>query len=61
MVTPTFNTAITVGDAIESVLANEYPRLDYLVVDRVSRDDTGSIARGYKPRVRVLEAETYPS
>jgi glycosyltransferase involved in cell wall biosynthesis len=43
-----------VASAIESVLDQEYPRLEYIVVDGGSTDATAEIARGYGRRVRLV-------
>jgi glycosyltransferase involved in cell wall biosynthesis len=54
IVTPSFNQGAFIGAAIESVLAQDYPRLEYLVVDAGSTDTTLDLLRSYGDRVRWL-------
>ncbi len=54
VVTPSFNTGPFVGDAVRSVLAQDYPRLDYLVMDGASTDGTLQVLRDFKDRVRWI-------
>ena len=54
LVTPACNSESTIAVTIESVLRNDYPHLDYLIVDGKSKDNTLAIARRYVPQVRIL-------
>src|SRR5690606_11807304 len=58
IIAPCFNEAETVGDTLRSLLSLEYPadKLEVLVVDDGSTDDTYDIAREFArdPRVRVF-------
>jgi GalNAc5-diNAcBac-PP-undecaprenol beta-1,3-glucosyltransferase len=54
VVIPTYNRASLVGRAIESVLAQDWPDIDVIVVDDVSPDDTESVVRRRYPQVRYL-------
>ena len=54
VVIPAYNCAAYLPRAIESVLAQDYPHLECLVVDDGSRDDTAAVAGRYAPRVRVI-------
>jgi glycosyltransferase involved in cell wall biosynthesis len=54
IVTPAFNAGLFLRETIDSVLAEDYPALDYVVVDDGSTDDTAAIAFSYGDRVRVL-------
>jgi len=47
IVTSSLNSAATVRDAIESVLAQDYPYIEYIVVDGASQDDTMQIVGEY--------------
>ena len=49
IITVTFNSASTVRDAIESVLKQTYPNIEYLIIDGASKDETVSIIREYEP------------
>ena len=50
IVTVTYNSASTLRDTIESVLAQTYKNIEYIVVDGLSKDDTMDIVREYEPR-----------
>ncbi len=52
IVTPSFNQGEFISDAIESVLAQDYPRIEYVVMDGGSTDSTLDVLRGYGDRVR---------
>jgi glycosyltransferase involved in cell wall biosynthesis/SAM-dependent methyltransferase/ADP-heptose:LPS heptosyltransferase len=45
MVTPAFNAAATITDTIESVLRQDYPDLEYIIVDGGSTDGTPDIVK----------------
>jgi len=53
IVTPVFNGAAFIDQAIRSVLTQYYPNLEYIVVDGGSTDDTVKIASAYSERVIV--------
>jgi glycosyltransferase involved in cell wall biosynthesis len=57
VVTPTFNAGRFLRESIESVLGQEYPNIEYLVVDSHSTDDTQDILRGYAGRLRTIQAD----
>jgi glycosyltransferase involved in cell wall biosynthesis len=54
ILTPSFNQGTFIADAIESVLSQDYPHIEYLVVDGGSRDSTLDVLRRYNRRVRWL-------
>jgi glycosyltransferase involved in cell wall biosynthesis len=52
IVTPTYNQAPFLRETIESVLSQDYPRIEYLVIDDGSTDETREILRGYSGRLK---------
>jgi glycosyltransferase involved in cell wall biosynthesis len=58
VITVTYNSAAYVRDTIESVLAQTYTNIEYIIVDDLSSDDTWSIIQGYKdPRIKAYRNE----
>lgn len=56
-VIPAFNAEDYVGDAIDSVLAQTYGEVECVVVDDGSTDTTAAVARGFGPRVHLVQQE----
>ncbi|HEY8770845.1 MAG TPA: glycosyltransferase, partial [Thermoleophilaceae bacterium] len=54
VVTPTLQMSRFLRDTIESVLGQDYPRLEYLVMDGGSTDGTVDVLRGYGDRLRFV-------
>ena len=54
VVTVCLNAAKTIERTIDSVLAQNYPKLDYLVLDGGSTDGTLDILRGYGDRITFV-------
>jgi glycosyltransferase involved in cell wall biosynthesis len=52
LITPSYNAAGYLGAAIESVLEQDYPGIEYLVMDGGSTDSTVELLRSYGDRVR---------
>ena len=52
IITVCYNSAATIRKAIESVLNQTYPNIEYTVVDGLSTDDTVEIARSYEAAFR---------
>ena len=47
IITSCFNRATTIGDAIESVMSQDYPDIEYIIVDGASKDGTLDVLRRY--------------
>lgn len=57
VVTAVFNGEKTISQAIESVLSQNYPAVESVVIDGASRDATLSILEPYRPRLGKLISE----
>src|ERR1041385_7984579 len=53
VVTPTYNQASFVRDTIESVLSQDYPAIEYQIIDDGSTDETPRILEEYAGRARI--------
>jgi GT2 family glycosyltransferase len=52
IITPAYNRADLIAETIDSVLAQDYPRIEYIVIDDGSKDDTLSVINRYDGRLR---------
>lgn len=57
IITVAFNSAATIRDTIESVLSQDYPQIEYIVVDGGSTDGTLDIVKEYGSRIDRLVSE----
>ena len=48
IITITYNSAETIEDTIQSVLSQDYPNIEYIIVDGASKDRTLEIVEQYK-------------
>lgn len=58
VITVVYNNRDTVADAIDSVLGQDYPEVEYVVVDGGSADGTLDIIRGYGERIDRVISES---
>jgi len=54
IVTPSFNSAPFLRECIESVLAQDYPNIEYIVMDGGSTDETPAILAQYRDRINRI-------
>ncbi len=54
IITTCYNREATIRDTIESVLAQDYPNIEYIVVDGASRDGSLGIIREYRDRISTI-------
>lgn len=57
VVTPSFNQGRYISETIESVVAQEYPNLEYIVVDGGSTDETGEVLSRKRASITHLIVE----
>ena len=58
IVTPAYNRASYLDEAIQSVLGQDYPHIEYIISDDSSTDNTREVLQKYAGRVIW---ETYPN
>lgn len=57
ILTPTYNRASFLTETIESVLGQDYPHIEYIVLDDGSQDNTHAVVQSYGSRVRYVHHE----
>lgn len=55
VITPTYNRALFLPQTIESVLQQDYPNIEYIVLDDGSSDDTAEVIEPYKDKLLYLQ------
>lgn len=58
IITVSFNSASTIRDTIDSVLAQSYTDLEYIIVDGRSKDGTVEIVKSYGKKISQFISET---
>jgi len=51
IVTPSYNQGNFIRDCIESILSQDYPRIEYIIMDGGSTDNTESVVKAYSQRL----------
>ena len=54
IVTPTYNSATTVRGTLESIMVQDYPDIEHIIIDGGSKDDTLNIISGYPHVSKVI-------
>src|SRR5271168_3648478 len=54
IITPCYNAAKFIDETIESVLAQDYPHIEYIVMDAASTDGTVEILKRYDQRLKWI-------
>lgn len=57
ILTVVYNNASTIRDAIESVLSQDYPNIQYIIIDGGSTDGTLEIIEEYRSRIHTIISE----
>ena len=57
IITVSYNSASTIKDTIDSVLVQDYPNIEYIVVDGNSKDNTLEIIQSYGSRISKVISE----
>ncbi len=54
LITPTYNSAETLSRTIESVCIQNYPNLEYIIIDGGSSDNTKEVVEKYKDQINII-------
>ena len=57
IITITYNSEATLEETIKSVIAQDYPELEYIIVDGLSQDGTMDIVNKYRDNISVVISE----
>ena len=57
IITSCFNREATIGGTIESVLGQDYPDIEYIVIDGASRDGSLNVIKSYEGRIARIVSE----
>lgn len=57
VITVCFNSERTIRDTVESVMAQDYPGIEYLIIDGRSTDGTLRVLEPYRPRITRIVSE----
>lgn len=57
IITVSYNSEKTIKDTIESVLAQDYPLIEYIIIDGASSDQTVSLAKSYEDVFKIKNVD----
>jgi glycosyltransferase len=57
IITSVYNNEKTIEDAIQSVLSQTYPNIEYIVVDGASKDNTVAVIKKYEDKITTFVSE----
>jgi glycosyltransferase involved in cell wall biosynthesis len=57
IITAVYNNEAQIGTAIESVLGQTYPHIEYIIIDGGSTDATMQVVNSYKPSIAAIISE----
>ena len=57
IITVSYNSAETIRETIESVLSQDYPHVEYIIIDGLSTDGTQDIVKSYGPKISNFISE----
>lgn len=57
VITITYNSQFTVEDTIKSVLSQDYPEVEYIIVDGLSKDKTMEVVNRYRDKIAKIVSE----
>jgi glycosyltransferase involved in cell wall biosynthesis len=57
IITVCYNSAATLEETIQSVLSQDYPEIEYILVDGLSKDSTPEIINKYRDKISIIVSE----
>lgn len=57
LITISYNSGPCIENAIKSVLAQDYPNIEYIIIDGCSTDNTMDIVKQYKDKISIVVSE----
>lgn len=57
IITIAYNSGATIEDTIKSVVAQDYPNIEYIIIDGASKDNTLEIVERYRDRIAIVVSE----
>jgi len=57
IITATYNSAVTIGDTLQSLNSQSYDNIEYIIIDGASKDNTVDVIKQLCPRVTLIISE----